>query len=1526
MGRQDVDPTELPDDPLKQQALLLQQLVNNLLVILGDEAWAQVSKADGRAATILLNTIAAAADPASDGGEAVTANEHTAINALTVPPSLPAAAVQRLIDRLNRLAQGTADPAELARMTEAVGQLYDSGRQLQARGWVHVLSGLENGAISRSQAEDSRHRARGPKQEPLFYLLRDLRTGFERRGRLSEDGVFAGLILAPERPYSVRYYEPGRNLLGTAFFQSAVNGGTVELPIATLRRDRGNDADADGLSDRAEGIVGTDPHQADTDGDGLKDGAELQLGSNPLDGFASFTGVIASVDTPGQAVGITVERDRALVADQTAGLSVFNVLDGFRPRWIGQVDTPGIAVDVAGEGDLAAVADSTQGLALVSLTDPSEPQLLRQVALPGSATSVDLRQGIAYVGLGEAGLAVIDASTGSVLQRLQDVGDVDDVSVVDSRVFVLTSTALRIYRDFFGGLQILGQLTVPGSASPLESGRKLFVGRNEAYIGTFTGFRTVDVTPGREPRLLLTGNGGQGAIHGLAHNGVSNLVATTSFAGPASLAVSLFQAPQPPTSLQFLASFDTPGESRAVALHQGLAYVADTAGGLQVINFLARDSRGRAPVVTLQTPVDVDSAAGVQVWSGMELTVDFTASDDVQLHHVELVVNGIVVDSDSNWPYDLSFVPNAATGQADTVEVQIRALDTGGNLGVSERQSWQVRANPSSPFLVTSSPEPGEVLTEVSQISLRFDVPLDPARLVGSGIFLRNLGADGQLEGGDDRNIPVGAFTHIFGNRILRLSPDEVLPPGRYQLQLAAGSVTSASGLALELPVILEFELRPNPAVVNWVSDQDGDWSNPANWSTGRVPGPGDLVVIDRPQSDPTILIDANVTIAGLRCREGLILDNRSLTLRGSRQSEILGQTLINLATVTVSGPGAMLNAAGVVSASESSFVAEEGGRLRLPALTTFRADDLNNKALRAVGLGSRLELTALTFLEGPIGQRFLTIFPRLALEALDGGVVDLSAVAPTLNGRLKMIADGLGSRILIPRVQSMTGPDLIFSSVEVGTGGELFNTNLITASFQEITLAEGARFASRQLKTVTNVVLKLDGGQPDFSGLQTAETLSLRARSNAVLELPGLTAYAGTGAADWIAEGSGSRIRFPGLSSLSGPTQFAGAPTLRIQGLAGGRMDLSQLSSPMTGRFAVLAVGDGSEVDLSNQTSMMGTGFNFASSLESREGGRLVMPELKRLQHVDLVLQPGGISPAQFTEFGGARITARGTAAIFSFNTNLFDASLLAQSGGSISFPLVTGFASAEAVTWEASGVGSRIELPQLTSGSGPTSFPGLPRWTLKSSGGGQVELNTLTELGGRVVLLADGADSGVRAPALVRLDCESFSSCEAVNGGRVTLASAGVEAQGMEFLVQSTGTFTWGPLTLGAGAVLSGTGTFGSAVVNGGEVQPGASPGRLVINGDFTQMNSGKLVIDLAGTQPGVTYDQLEVNGTAQLAGGLTVVRGSGYTPAPGSTFRVIRATGLTGAFGTLTGLTLGGVTLQPGYTPEFVDLLAP
>ena len=69
-------------------------------------------------------------------------------------------------------------------------------------------------------------------------------------------------------------------------------------------------------------------------------------------------------------------------------------------------------------------------------------------------------------------------------------------------------------------------------------------------------------------------------------------------------------------------------------------------------------------------------------------------------------------------------------------------------------------------------------------------------------------------------------------------------------------------------------------------------------------------------------------------------------------------------------------------------------------------------------------------------------------------------------------------------------------------------------------------------------------------------------------------------------------------------------------------------------------------------------------------------------------------------------------------------------------------------------------------------------------------------------------------------------------------------------------------------------GAGVVAGNVVNSGIVAPGASVGRLTINGNYTQNPSGTLRIEVAGLAPS-QHDVLVVSGQASLAGGLQLVR---------------------------------------------------
>ncbi len=71
-----------------------------------------------------------------------------------------------------------------------------------------------------------------------------------------------------------------------------------------------------------------------------------------------------------------------------------------------------------------------------------------------------------------------------------------------------------------------------------------------------------------------------------------------------------------------------------------------------------------------------------------------------------------------------------------------------------------------------------------------------------------------------------------------------------------------------------------------------------------------------------------------------------------------------------------------------------------------------------------------------------------------------------------------------------------------------------------------------------------------------------------------------------------------------------------------------------------------------------------------------------------------------------------------------------------------------------------------------------------------------------------------------------------------------------------------------------------------NGGTLAPGDSPGLTMISGNYTQ-NSGSLAIEIGGTDPGVTFDRVEVAGFADLMGTLDVTLVNGFTPTLGDNF---------------------------------------
>jgi T5SS/PEP-CTERM-associated repeat protein len=106
---------------------------------------------------------------------------------------------------------------------------------------------------------------------------------------------------------------------------------------------------------------------------------------------------------------------------------------------------------------------------------------------------------------------------------------------------------------------------------------------------------------------------------------------------------------------------------------------------------------------------------------------------------------------------------------------------------------------------------------------------------------------------------------------------------------------------------------------------------------------------------------------------------------------------------------------------------------------------------------------------------------------------------------------------------------------------------------------------------------------------------------------------------------------------------------------------------------------------------------------------------------------------------------------------------------------------------------------------------------------------------------------------------------------------------------------------------------------VQNGGLVSPGNSISALNIYGDYTQVATGELLIELSS----VGYDQLLVTGDATLAGTLTVDFVDGFIPDIGQTFTMLTADDVDDTFTTESLPSVPGRIFDVIYNPQSVVL---
>jgi hypothetical protein len=649
-----------------------------------------------------------------------------------------------------------------------------------------------------------------------YFALLNLDTlQFVQRGIAGDNGLaHKNIILAPNTHYRHFILQAATLYVGSSDFTTPNSGANIKLPAIPLTSGNATDSDNDGLADNAEIVVGTDPMNPDSDADGVLDGAEVQQGTDALSNQPVRTGILASADTPGRAVDVCAVNDIAIVADSSAGITVFNVANGFKPTRIAQVDTPGNAMAVACSGNLVAVADDTAGLAIVDVTDPPASRIRFQLNLGSAVRAVTAAGGTAYAGLASGHVVSVDMVSGTVLERIAVGTAIQDLIVGGDTLYALTVGTLHALPLDGTTLHVSGTASSPGAVA---SGRRLrlFIGSGLAYATHTRGYNTFRLTDPTHPVLIQSLNTSQFGWKQIVANGSGLAVAAADpVASDDSLHdIWLYNIGPSGTNTQFITSFSTPGIALAVSIYNGLAYVADSLSGLQVINYSAFDAFGIPPTISLAASFPLSPAVAEE---GKSVRLTANVVDDVQVRNVEFYVDGLKVGTDGNFPFEHRFnTPLLSSGRTNFT-IRAKATDTGGNATWTPEVVVDLVPDFTPPSVLQVFPAAGGIVGQANVLPAYFNEPISASSLNGTAFQLQSSGPDGLLNNADDSIVTNGTISYRDDLNSVLLNFETNLPPALYRARLSA-PLSDLAGNVLPSPFVWTF----------WITggvdtDQDG--------------------------------------------------------------------------------------------------------------------------------------------------------------------------------------------------------------------------------------------------------------------------------------------------------------------------------------------------------------------------------------------------------------------------------------------------------------------------------------------------------------------------------------------------------------------------------------------------------------------------------------------------------------------------------------------------------------------------------
>jgi hypothetical protein len=278
--------------------------------------------------------------------------------------------------------------------------------------------------------------------------------------------------------------------------------------------------------------------------------------SNPA--MVIIYGAVDSLDTPDNAIGVTIASNALYVADDDGGVIKADISDPFNVFIVAVFDTIGNASAIAVNGDYIYVANGYEGLWVLNFTNPGSPYCGSYNTSGGYSGGVALSGSDAFIADGSPGLRMVDISN-----------------------------------------PYAPALVPPGYNTP-GFARGLAIQGNYAYIAdSDSGLRVIDISNINAPVEI-----GHYDTPGLAR-GVSlwnNLALVAD--GSSGLAIIDISIPGSPT---LLSQFDT-NYAYGADVSGNKVYIADGNGGLKIVNI----SDPGSPSLIKTIPLS-GSAKGVKV-------------------------------------------------------------------------------------------------------------------------------------------------------------------------------------------------------------------------------------------------------------------------------------------------------------------------------------------------------------------------------------------------------------------------------------------------------------------------------------------------------------------------------------------------------------------------------------------------------------------------------------------------------------------------------------------------------------------------------------------------------------------------------------------------------------------------------------------------------------------------------------------------------------------------------------------------